>query len=89
QEIKDGTYATTVSGGLATTSTALNNAKLSVLRPQSYAAHDSDGSLSGRANLAWQASEAVMAYGSYARGFKSGGINMSGLPLDSANNPVL
>ncbi len=89
QEVKDGAYDTTVSGGIATSSTALNNAKLSVLRPQSYTAHDSDGSLSGRANLAWQATDSVMAYGSYARGFKSGGINMSGLPLDAANNPVL
>ena len=28
-----------------------------------------------------------MAYASYARGFKSGGINMSGLPLDNSNQP--
>jgi len=88
-ENKTGAYATTISGGLATASTALNNAKLSVLRPQSYSASDRDGSLSGRANLAWQVSDAVMAYAAFARGFKSGGINMSGLPLDSGNNPVL
>jgi iron complex outermembrane receptor protein len=88
-EEKEGSYASTVFGGLATTSTALNNAKLSVLRPQSYAASDKDGSLSGRANVAWQFTDAVMAYVSYARGFKSGGINMSGLPLDAQNNPVL
>ena len=88
-EEKEGSYASTVFGGLATTSAALNNAKLSVLRPQSYAASDKDGSLSGRANVAWQFTDAVMAYGSYARGFKSGGINMSGLPLDAQNNPVL
>jgi iron complex outermembrane receptor protein len=30
-----------------------------------------------------------MAYAGYAQGFKSGGINMSGLPLDGANQPVL
>lgn len=89
REIKDGAYATTVSGGLATTSAALNAAKLLVLRPQAYAAHDAEGSLSGRANLSWQIRPDVMAYVSWARGFKSGGINMSGLPLDAANNPVL
>ncbi|WP_445191551.1 TonB-dependent receptor [Sphingomonas sp. Tas61C01] len=89
QEDKDGYYTTTVSGGSATTSTALVNARLGVLRPQSYEAHDSDGSLSGRGNFAWQATDDVMAYASYARGFKSGGINMSGLPLDNANRPVL
>ncbi|MEG8038655.1 TonB-dependent receptor [Sphingomonas sp. LR60] len=89
QEDKDGYYTTTVSGGPATTNTALINARLGVLRPQSYEVHDSDGSLSGRGNLAWQVTDTTMAYASYARGFKSGGINMSGLPLDSNNRPVL
>jgi iron complex outermembrane receptor protein len=88
QEEKDGYYATTVSGGLATTNSALVNARLGVLRPQSYEAHDSDGSLSGRGNLAWQVTDTTMAYASYARGFKSGGINMSGLPLDNNNRPI-
>ncbi len=89
QEDKQGDYSTTVFGGLATTSTALNNAKLGVLRPQSYSASNSDGSLSGRANIAWKPVDAVMLYGSFARGFKSGGINMSGLPLDANNQPAL
>jgi len=88
-EDKDGFYDTTVSGGLPTTSTALINAKLGVLRPQSYEAHDRDGSLSGRANVAWQVTNGVLGYASYARGFKSGGINMSGLPLDAQNQPAL
>jgi iron complex outermembrane receptor protein len=89
QEDKDGYYTTTVSGGPVTASTALINARLGVLRPQSYEAHDSDGSLSGRGNIAWQVTDNTMAYASYARGFKSGGINMSGLPLDNNNRPVL
>jgi iron complex outermembrane receptor protein len=89
QEDKDGSYRTTVSGGLDTTNAALIAAKLGVLRPQSYSAHDSDGSLSGRANIAWQITPEILGYVSYARGFKSGGINMSGLPLDAANQPVL
>lgn len=88
-EDKNGQYATTVSGGPATDNAALIAARLSVLRPQSYAASNSDASLSGRANLAWQVAPAIMAYAGYAQGFKSGGINMSGLPLDGANQPVL
>jgi iron complex outermembrane receptor protein len=88
-ESKQGDYATTVSGGLATTNTALNNAKLSVLRPQAYSASDKDGSFSGRVNLAWQPTDSFMGYVSYSRGFKSGGINMSGLPLNAQNQPVL
>ncbi|HUD31244.1 MAG TPA: TonB-dependent receptor [Novosphingobium sp.] len=88
-EDKSGDYATTVSGGLATTSTALNNAKLSILRPQSYSASDTDGSLSGRANVSYRFSDELFGYVSAARGFKSGGINMSGLPLDAQNQPTL
>ncbi|MFM6831080.1 MAG: TonB-dependent receptor [Novosphingobium sp.] len=88
-EDKSGTYDTTVFGGLQTANTALQNAKLSIIRPQSYAASDSGGSFSGRANLAWTIREGAMVYASFARGYKSGGINMSGLPLDAQNRPVL
>ena len=88
-EDKNGRYDSTVSGGLATTNTALVNAKLSILRPQSYTAADTDGSLSGRANLAWHWNDAVMTYVSAARTSKSGGINMSGLPLTASNQPAL
>ena len=88
-EKKDGDYSTYVFGGLATTNTTLINAKLGVLRPQTYSAQDKDGSLSGRANVSWQMTDGILAYGSYARGFKSGGINMSGLPLDANNQPAL
>jgi len=88
-EDKNGQYASTVSGGLATTTTTLVNAKLSILRPQSYSASDYDGSLSGRVNLAWRWNDAVMSYLSAARTSKSGGINMSGLPLTASNQPAL
>ncbi len=93
-EDKNGRYSTFTFGGPALTGTpaqvtARRNAQLGVLRGQTYAAHDRDGSLSGRGNLAWQATDAVLAYASYARGAKSGGINMSGLPLTAANLPAL
>ncbi|WP_053000741.1 TonB-dependent receptor [Sphingomonas sanxanigenens] len=88
-EHKEGDYDTTVFGGLETGSAALNSAKRSILRPQSYSASDDDGSLSGRGNIAWQVTDTILGYASYARGFKSGGINMSGLPLDAQNQPAL
>ncbi len=88
-EEKAGTYSATVFGGLQTTNTALNAAKLSVLRPQAYSARLSDGSLTGRANIAYQFTPQALGYASFARGSKSGGINMSGLPLDANNQPVL
>ena len=88
-EHKVGDYSTFVFGGLQTTVPALVNAKLSILRPQTYSARDDDASLSGRANVSYAMSEGVFAYASYARGFKSGGINMAGLPLNARNQPVL
>lgn len=88
-EDKKGSYDTFVFGGLATSNTALVNAKLSILRGQSYAATIGDGALTGRANIAWQATDNVLGYASFARGAKSGGINMSGLPLNDQNLPAL
>lgn len=94
-EDKQGSYATQVSGGPglaglpAATVAELTRARLSIFRPQDYSAEDAGGNLSGRANLAWQVSDALMSYVSIAYGYKSGGLNMSGLPLDAANRPAL
>ena len=88
-EDKDGRFDSVVSGGLSTTNASLINSKLSILRPQSYAASVSDGSLSGRVNAAFTWMQGVMTYASFARGSKSGGINMSGLPLTASNQPAL
>ncbi|MEJ0039699.1 MAG: TonB-dependent receptor [Gammaproteobacteria bacterium] len=94
-EDKDGAYATTVFGGAdltglpTATAAELNRAKLSIFRPQSYTASDSGGSLSGRTNIAYKLTDNLLTYVSYAQGYKSGGLNMSGLPLDAANNPAL
>ncbi|MDB5448781.1 MAG: TonB-dependent receptor [Phenylobacterium sp.] len=87
-EDKNGQYAMTVSGGAPATG-ALLTSKLSILRPQAYSASTRDGSLSGRVVAAYDLAKRVMAYASYAKASKSGGINMSGLPLDAANNPAL
>ncbi len=94
-EDKTGIYATQVFGGLnltglpAATATELNRAKLSIFRPQSYVAEDSGGSWSGRTNVSYELTDDLFAYVSYARGYKSGGLNMSGLPLDAQNRPTL
>ncbi|MDV3457945.1 TonB-dependent receptor [Sphingomonas sp. HF-S4] len=87
-EHKTGMYDTFVFGGMATSITALINARLGILRGQYYTAKVNDGALTGRANIAWQATDGVLAYASFARGEKSGGINMSGLPLNDANLPA-
>ncbi|HEX5049491.1 MAG TPA: TonB-dependent receptor, partial [Gammaproteobacteria bacterium] len=94
-EDKDGVYATQVSGGApltglpAATAAELLRAKLSIFRPQSYTVHDDGANWSGRANVAYQFTDDLFGYVSYAHGYKSGGLNMSGLPLDAANQPTL
>ena len=88
-EKKNGSYDTFTFGGLQTTNAALNSAKLSILRGQDYAARVNGGALTGRANLAYQFTADILGYASFARGAKSGGINMSGLPLDNASQPAL
>jgi iron complex outermembrane recepter protein len=88
-EDKWGDYQTRVFGGLANPTAAQRTQQLSILRPQSYRATVADGSLSGRANVAFDLSDEIMAFAGFARGFKSGGINMAGLPLDAANQPAL
>jgi len=94
-EDKEGTYATQVFGGLDLTglppadAAELNRAKLSIFRPQSYTASDDGGSLSERASLAYRLTDGMLAYVGYAHGYKSGGLNMSGLPLDAQNQPAL
>lgn len=80
-ETKHGTYATTVSGGLATTSASLLSDKASILRAQYYTAGVSEEGLSGRVNLAWKPARDLQIYVNGASGQKSGGINMSGLPV--------
>ena len=79
-ESKDGSYNLSTFGGVAPTA-ALQSDQQSILRAQSYTGHVGDGSASGRGNLSYKLNDHVMLYASYARGEKSGGINMSGLPV--------
>ena len=88
-EDKDGTFASLVFGGPTGLSQALISRQLTILRPQSYVATVSEGNVSGRADVSYKIAENIMAYGIYSEGYKSGGINMSGLPLNPSNLPAL
>ncbi|MDB5580090.1 MAG: TonB-dependent receptor [Bradyrhizobium sp.] len=88
-EDKVGYYSTFVFGGPSGLTAAQINSQLSILRGQTYSAKVNGGALTGRANIAYEVTDGVLGYASFARGAKSGGINMSGLPLDNLNNPAL
>ena len=78
-----------VYGGLQTTNPTLLALKLSVLAPQAYNANVSDGNTSGQITAAFKIAQRVNAYGTFATGFKSVGLNLNGVPTDANNNPVL
>lgn len=82
-------YAATVSGGLANPTPAQQKLIASVLAPQSYKADFSATNLSGNVTASWQASPSALFYATYARAFKSGGVNLGGLPTDASGHPAL
>jgi iron complex outermembrane receptor protein len=84
---KIGSYVAVVTTGSG--SITLNSDQRGILAPQSYEAKFSDWNVSGDFTAAYDITPDVLAYATYAKSFKSGGINLAGLPLDSANNPIL
>jgi iron complex outermembrane receptor protein len=77
---KDGLYDAVVSGGLPNPTPAQQAIKNSVLQNQFYEVDFSDWNLSGDVTLSWKPTDTILAYATYARSFKSGGINLSGVP---------
>jgi iron complex outermembrane receptor protein len=84
---KEGSYVSLVTTG--TGSSTLTNDQRGVLAPQSYQPDFDDWNVSGDLTVAYDVSDTVHYYATYARSYKSGGINLSGLPLDRNNNPIL
>ncbi|MFT3975835.1 MAG: TonB-dependent receptor [Sphingomonas bacterium] len=84
---KDGSYVSVVTNGQG--STNLTADQRGVLAPQSYAPKFDNWNVSGDITAAYDFTPDVHGYATYARSYKSGGINLSGLPLDANNNPIL
>ncbi len=84
---KEGDYLATVTTGSG--STTLTSDQRGVLAPQSYRPEFDNWNVSGDITVSYDFTPDVHYYATYARSYKSGGINLSGLPLDGANNPIL
>ncbi|WP_313010575.1 TonB-dependent receptor [Brevundimonas sp.] len=89
KEEKSGRYAATTTGGLTTTDSAYISRRNGIARPQAYDASLSDDDLSGQVSLSYDVSDDVLTYASVARGYKSGGINMAGIPNLPNGQPSL
>jgi len=62
--------------------------QINTLAPQRYAPQFSAWNVSGDFTVSYDATPDVHFYATYARSFKSGGINLSGLPLNATSTGV-
>ena len=88
-DTKDASFDSTVTGGLATADPVLIARQSSILSAQSYTADFSDFNVSGNITVNYALTDDINVFATYARSFKSGGVNLSGLPRDAAGNPAL
>lgn len=68
---------------------AVTLARLGVFAPQEYAPEFSDWNFSYDLTATYKATRDLLFYATYAKTFKSGGINQNGVPNDANNNPLL
>jgi iron complex outermembrane receptor protein len=64
-------------------------AQRAVLAPQFFEPKFSDWNFSYDVTASYKLARDVLAYATYAKTFKSGGINLNGVPADGAGNPLL
>jgi len=64
-------------------------AQLAVFAPQISAPTFKDWNFSYDLTLSYRIRPDVLGYATYAKTFKTGGINQNGLPTDAAGNPIL
>ncbi len=59
-----------------------------VRAPISYAPTLAKSNVSYDFNVSYQINDDLLAYATYAKSYKSGGINLNGVPVDAANQPI-
>ena len=92
---KEGYYQRRVFNGQGTelildgSYTARETAQLAIYTPQEISPTFSDWNFSYDFTASYKVAPDVLAYATYAKSFKSGGINQNGVPVDAQNNPIL
>ncbi|AOR76679.1 TonB-dependent receptor [Novosphingobium resinovorum] len=69
--------------------TARQSAQLAIYTPQEISPTFSDWNFSYDFTASYKVAPDVLLYATYAKSFKSGGINQNGVPVDGSNNPIL
>ena len=67
---------------------ARSRAQLGVFQPQLSAPEDSDWNFTYDLTLSYELAPDILAYGTYAKSFKTIGINQNGLPTDASGQPI-
>ncbi|SFF83761.1 iron complex outermembrane recepter protein [Novosphingobium sp. CF614] len=91
---KDGYYNSVVTNGAGQPVTFASTdprivAQRGVLAPQFFTARFSDWNFSYDLNVSYKVRPGVLLYATYAKSFKSGGVNLNGLPADASGAPLL
>lgn len=73
---------------LGNESDAVSRAQLAIFQPQLSAPEDTDWNFTYDLTLSFEVAPDVLAYGTYARSFKTIGINQNGLPTDASGQPI-
>lgn len=72
----------------ATGGTTKQKAQRSIYAPLFYEPSFSDWNFSYDLTLSYELADDVLAYATYAKTFKTGGINQNGVPVDTSGNPI-
>lgn len=86
---KDAHYARTTYGGLQTTDPALLALKKQVYSDQAFDSAIDNTDFSGNITVTFKTSDKINAYGTFAKSYKPVGVNVAGLPTNSAGQPLL
>ncbi|WP_062341710.1 TonB-dependent receptor, partial [Novosphingobium sp. CCH12-A3] len=71
------------------TTSPVKTAQLGIFTPQTISPKFSDWNFSYDFTASYKVAPGILFYATYAKTFKSGGINQNGVPTDAANNPIL
>ncbi|WP_375401852.1 TonB-dependent receptor [uncultured Sphingomonas sp.] len=80
-DTKDAVYDARVTGGIASPTPAQLAQQRASLPAQFYTARYRDFNVSGDVNFSYRPADDVLLYAVYSRSFKSGGVNLNGLPF--------
>lgn len=91
---KEGLYNSVVTNGAGQLVTFASTdprivAQRGVLSPQRFEPKFSDWNFSYDLTLSYEVTQDILAFATYSKTFKSGGVNLNGVPNDATGNPIL